>query len=148
MQNEKLARQRLRLLVLLTIFGIMALLFVWNFQVAVVRGKSMEPTFHENERLLVTRAYRIFGDIQLGDVVVFQRSGDLLIKRVVALPGETIPPEYSPVRPVLLTAEGRVPPGYLYVVGDNLAQSEDSRYFGPIALNWVIGKVVNNREKE
>lgn len=148
MQNEKLVRQRLRLLVLLTIFGIIALLFVWNFQVAVVRGKSMEPTFHENERLLITRAYWLFGEIQRGDVVVLQKSGDLLIKRVVALPGETIPPEYLPVRPVLLTADGRVPPGYLYVVGDNLPQSEDSRYFGPVALNWVIGKVVNNREKE
>jgi len=148
MQNEKSARQRLRLLVLLTIFGAVALLFVWNFQVAVVRGKSMEPTFLENERLLITRAYWLFGDIQKGDVVVIQKSGDLLIKRVVALPGETIPPEYTPVRPIMLTEDERVPAGYIYVVGDNLPQSEDSRYFGPVAINWVIGKVVNNREKE
>jgi signal peptidase I len=148
MQDEKRARQQIRLLILLTIFGIMALMFVINFQMAVVRGKSMEPTFHENDRLLITRAYWLFGDIQKGDVVVFQKEGDLLIKRVIALQGETIPPEYAPVRPVLLTEDRRVPPGYVYVVGDNLAQSEDSRYFGPLSMNWVIGKVVNNREKE
>jgi len=72
-----------RSLVLLTIFGLLALFFALNFRIVVVNGPSMEPTYKNGDRLLMTTAYWLFGEIQKGDVVVVVRpSGELLIKRV------------------------------------------------------------------
>lgn len=137
-------RNYFRLLVLLMIFGLLAVIFVLNFQVAVVSGKSMEPTYHDRERLLITTAYWLFGPIQAGDIVVIRREGDLLIKRVAALPGEPIPDAggfYAPYEQAV------VPEKYIYVLGDNREHSEDSRSFGPVPIDQVIGKATIRREK-
>ncbi|MCS7273516.1 MAG: signal peptidase I [Fimbriimonadales bacterium] len=130
-----------RALVLLTIFGLLALFFALNFRIVVVNGPSMEPTYKDGDRLLMTNAYWLFGEIRKGDVVVIIRpKGDLLIKRVVALAGEPIPKRYW--TPLVYMMGGRVPEGHIFVVGDNLAQSEDSRHIGAIPLSWVQGKIV------
>ncbi|MFN3691164.1 MAG: S26 family signal peptidase, partial [Fimbriimonadales bacterium] len=62
-----------RSLILLTIFGLLALFFALNFRVVVVSGPSMEPTYRSGDRLLMTSAYWLFGPIQKGDVVVIVR---------------------------------------------------------------------------
>lgn len=114
----------------LFVFLIIAFLYQSFFTLSVVRGKSMEPTFHDGQVVLVGKGGLLFGPLERGDVVVFTRNGELLVKRVVALPYETAP-------------DGtRVPANHIYVVGDNLEVSEDSRTFGPIPLNSVIGKVL------
>lgn len=139
-----------RLGILGFLFLLLALFFGKNFQVVVVQGKSMEPTFHDQQVVIVTRTYWLFGPIERGDVVVIRRGEELLIKRVVALPGDEIPPEYLP-DPESLPDPGiarKVKPGHLYVVGDNLEHSEDSRTLGPIPFEEIVGKVPGARREE
>jgi signal peptidase I len=131
-KTEQTAQQQrwLRQAVALFVFLIIAFLYHSFFTLSVVRGKSMEPTFHDGQVILVGKGGLLFGPLKHGDVVVFTRNGQLLVKRVVALPYETAP-------------DGtRVPANHIYVVGDNLEVSEDSRAFGPIPLSSVIGKVL------
>ncbi|MCS7209591.1 MAG: signal peptidase I [Fimbriimonadales bacterium] len=130
-----------RSFVLLTVFGMLALFFALNFRIVVVNGPSMEPTYKHGDRLLMTSAYWLFGAIQKGDVVVIVRpNGALLIKRVVALAGEPVPPKYW--SPLVQMMGGRVPERHIFVVGDNLERSEDSRQIGAIPLSHVQGKIV------
>ncbi len=136
-----------RSLLLLTLFGLLALFFALNFRIVVVNGPSMEPTYRNGDRLLMTTAYWLFGPIKRGDVVVIIRpNGDLLIKRVVAMAGEPIPDRYW--SPLVYMMGGRVPEGHIFVVGDNLARSEDSRHLGAIPLSWVQGKIVGGWREE
>ncbi len=131
-KTEQTAKQQrwLRQAVALFVFLIIAFLYHSFFTLSVVRGKSMEPTFHDGQVILVGKGGLLFGPLKHGDVVVFTHDGQLLVKRVVALPYETAP-------------DGtRVPANHIYVVGDNLEVSEDSRTFGPIPLSSVIGKVL------
>lgn len=142
--ERRRALRTTRSLILLTIFGLLALFFALNFRIVVVTGPSMEPTYKSGDRLLMTTAYWLFGDIQRGDVVVIIRpNGELLIKRVVAFAGERVPEKYW--TPLVYMMGGQVPEGHIFVVGDNLARSEDSRQIGAIPLSYVQGKIVGGR---
>ncbi|MCX7924609.1 MAG: signal peptidase I [Fimbriimonadales bacterium] len=146
MMEQRRNTRATRSLILLTIFGLLALFFALNFRVVVVSGPSMEPTYKNGDRLLMTTAYWLFGPIQKGDVVVIVRpKGELLIKRVVALAGEQVPRRYW--SPLVYMMGGRVPEGHLFVVGDNLERSEDSRQLGAIPLSYVQGKIVGGRRE-
>lgn len=130
---------------LLLILGL-ALFMFFNFKTVMVTGYSMEPTYHNRERVLVSRAYWLIGGIKRKDVIVFRSpTGEEVIKRVYGLPGDVIdylnvPDEWS-----LGEGEYRVPEGTYYVIGDNRQNSEDSRKFGPIKQSEVLGKVVSQR---
>lgn len=129
-EQARTQRRWLRQAVALFVFLIIAFLYHSFFTLSVVKGKSMEPTFHDGQVVLVGKGGLLFGPLKRGDVVVFTRNGQLLVKRVVALPYETAP-------------DGtRVPANHVYVVGDNLEVSEDSRAFGPIPLSSIVGKVL------
>jgi signal peptidase I len=109
--------------------------------VTVVRGPSMQPTYHDGERLIARR--RRWAIPRRGDVVVFRNprpagipgssEGPLLIKRVGAVPHEAAPAG--------MTAD-HVPAGHLVLLGDNPAQSLDSRQLGFIPVDNVVATVV------
>jgi signal peptidase I len=124
-----------------------------------VDGLSMEPRVHAGEIVLInTLAYR-FGDIERGDVVAFRHAApnpETYIKRVVGLPGERVA-----VRDGVVSIDGRVlpepyvryrdrrsapavvvPPHAYYVLGDNRAESDDSRNWGPLQRQDVVGKAL------
>jgi len=123
-----------------------------------VTGASMEPTLHNHDRYLLDRFYYRFGGIQYDDVVVLSHDGGEIIKRVKGLPGDhlqmyvlsdggrmpvvnlTRHPEARRRDPVWAN-EVVVPPNTLYVVGDNLIVSEDSRRFGPAPDTELVGLV-------
>jgi signal peptidase I len=136
--------------VVLTGFGVFLLfvlafaVFFWaNFHTVVVRGESMEPTLDPGQRVLVSKAYWLVGPIDRSDVVVLQEEGgEVLIKRVVGLPGDKVDFALVPRSWRLAQGEYHVPEDSLYVVGDNRPVSQDSRDFGPFAPDDVIGKVV------
>lgn len=121
-------------------------LFFWaNFHTVIIRGNSMEPTFYTGERLLVSDAYWLVGDIKKNDIVVLDLPDkhEVIIKRVYGLPGDEIDLNLGPKEGYSLT-DGPlvVPDGKLWVIGDNMPVSEDSRELGPLDLDHVIGKVI------
>lgn len=118
----------------------------------------MEPNLHTDQRLVVEKvSYRFHGP-QRYDIVVLKlpsQGDDLLIKRVIGLPGETVEIRDGQVYingelldEAFLEAEtqpGRsgqvtVPPLHVYVLGDNRNHSNDSRSFGPVAIENIVGR--------
>lgn len=130
-------------LALLMILGI-AVFYFLNFKTVVVSGQSMEPTFFSGRRLLASSAYWLIGGLKRNDIVVIKSedSHEYIIKRLYRLEGEkvdwlNVPDDWS-----LTRGEYVVPKGHVFVLGDNRAVSEDSRKFGAVRLERVIGKVV------
>ncbi|MGE5578784.1 MAG: signal peptidase I [Bacillota bacterium] len=125
----------------------------------VVNGPSMEPTLWTGERLFISKlAYR-FGQPKRGDIVMFRyplNPEKDYVKRVVAIPGDTVEMRMGRVYingqqvsepfvqfPGLYNMSPQVvPAGSVFVMGDNRANSEDSRAFGPVKLSLVRGKAV------
>ena len=153
--------------------GIALLVRGFLLQQFYISGPSMESTMFQDNRVLVNKlSYRLH-DIRRGDVVVFDRittdgeviQHDDLIKRVIALPGETIeihecvvyidgkelPEPYLndyDVQQANLEDRCRVPElepikvseDHIFVMGDNRPQSFDSRMFGEIETELVVGR--------
>jgi signal peptidase I len=147
------------------------LLRAFAFQAFFIPSSSMVPTLGVYDRILVQKAFFSWRDVREGDIVVFSQpppdhcgpDGDL-VKRVIALPGQTIYSSGSSIYvngrllaepylphddPLGLPIPGasrqhpyRVPPGEFYMLGDNRAISCDSRYWGPVKGSAIIGKVV------
>jgi signal peptidase I len=127
-----------------------------------IEGESMAPTFHDGGRVILNGAYRFVGPHH-GDVVVFHppySSDKPYIKRVIALAGEEVDIHDGAVyidgerldEPYLdgaVTTCGSmphcrlvVPDGMVYVLGDNRPHSSDSRVFGPIDEDEIVGEVL------
>ncbi len=122
-----------------------------------VLGYSMVPTFRGGEYILVWRLAYWTRLPERGDIVVFrpENSDQEYIKRVIGLPGEEVlvqngrvfingQPLDEPYIPERPRYEGywRVPPGHVFVLGDNRNHSTDSHVFGPIPMDRIIGKAV------
>jgi signal peptidase I len=111
--------------------------------VVAVSGPSMQPTFPDGARLLARRHRR--GPLRAGQVVVLRNprppgvpgssASPWLIKRVVAVAGEPAPPGVP---------GAVVPAGHVAVLGDNAAQSLDSRHLGCIPGTQVVAVVVRS----
>ena len=131
-----------------------------------VKGASMEPNFHDYEYLIIDELTYRFNEPQRGDVVVFRYPLDraqFFIKRVVGLPGETITigngqvyitsaddnshtPLFEPyLAPATRTSGDAVfslgSDEYL-LLGDNRGSSLDSRYFGPVKSDDIVGRTL------
>jgi signal peptidase I len=129
----------------LVLLGLSVFLY-FNFTTVAVSGESMSPTFKDGERLLACRAYWLIGPVQRKDVVVLddpQKDGGRIIKRVLALGGDTVDLKNVPMDWSIADGPYKVPKGYAYVIGDNYGASEDSRKFGPVPLTQIEAKVVH-----
>ena len=129
-----------------------------------VKGASMEPNFQDHEYLIINQLGYRLGEPSRGDAVVFRYPFDTrqyFIKRVIGLPGETvtisagtvtISNAQHPNGVVLLESylasnvdtvgEVRVELGLdeYYVLGDNRQSSLDSRAFGPVKRDLIVGE--------
>ena len=142
--------------------GVVVLLLGMKLLVAEpfsVPARSMAPTLQPGDHVLVNKlAYRT-GDPRRGDLAVVKapRTGELLLKRVVGVGGDEVEIRDG-VLYVNRRAERepyvdhhtidsvyfgpvRVPAGRLFVLGDNRANSDDSRQLGPVAERDAIGRV-------
>lgn len=125
------------------------------FPVAMVDGNSMLPTYRSGEYLVVNRLWRHMGGLRRGDVVVFRHGADVLVKRVGYLAGDLIARDetraYGAVqdlfdRPAAGPADGlKVPAGCMVALGDNRPESDDSRAFGPVPVEDLLGPVLMAR---
>ena len=130
-------------------------------QAFYIPSSSMEPTLEVGDRVLVNKLSYDLHDVNRGDLVVFERpdgtEGDIkdLIKRVIGLPGETVE-----IRDGTVVIDGRVldepylaeeeilaefapvevPEDHVFVMGDNRDDSRDSRIFGPIPADSIVGR--------
>jgi len=160
------------LVVLVCALGLALLLKAFLVEVFVIPSGSMEPTLMVDNRVVVYKlGYRLH-DVNRGDVVVFDNPGqgpgiDDLIKRVVALEGETFEIRDGRVHidgtrleePYLTDGEltfpkaaipgcendadslrCEVPEGKVFVLGDSREDSRDSRFFGPVDVDDVVGR--------
>jgi signal peptidase I len=126
----------------------------------VIPSSSMEDTLQIGDSVLVNKLVYRFEDPKPGDVVVFVSPEDDrtdFIKRVIAVGGQTVdirdgtvyvdgkaryepyvntryPDEYVSDAPV------RVPPRMVFVMGDNRANSRDSRFIGPQPVSKILGR--------
>ena len=142
-----------------TVIPAVAIALVINLflaQATQVLGQSMEPNLHSAQRVVVEKVtYRFFHGPRRGDIVVLDLPGqtDMLIKRVVGLPGETIEVRGGEVHidrkrleePWTINLGGgdygpmTIPPLHIFVLGDNRGASNDSRGFGPVLIEHTVG---------
>ena len=117
------------------------------YTMQTVGGPSMYPTYPTNKgTAFADRRARLGHDLAIGDIVQFKHPNlphSYGIKRVVGLPGDYVCRD--PAFGVVVGEEGemlRVPEGHMWVVGDNLGLSRDSRWFGAVPLGLVVGRSV------
>ncbi|GFH26781.1 mitochondrial inner membrane signal peptidase, partial [Haematococcus lacustris] len=109
-----------------------------------VSGPSMFPTFSGHNDIVVVDALTpIFNGVQAGDVVICVRPVDPsehIIKRVVAVAGDEVvlypDKDHAHIRRV------KVPVGHVWIQGDNLLHSLDSRVYGPVPAALLRGRVL------
>ena len=164
-------RRILRRIVRLSIEGVLLVLLLSLFIVRFpqVEGRSMEPAIERGNHVLInTLAYEIrFGPIVVrqtaigrDDIIAFERrqpdEPKLFLKRVIGLGGDVVAINDGVVmvnnvplnlnHPIIADQSKMpaaiVPTGTVFVIGDNRADSDDSRSFGPVPVSSVVGKAV------
>lgn len=139
---------------------VLVILTGFFYSPAVVDGASMEPTFSNGDPVLIEH-FR--GEYATGDVIIIQVDGELLIKRLIAVPGDhlvldesgvylngTLIETFLPKRydsgigdfVPYFTYSGILPENTYFVLGDNRTNSTDSRVFGLVSAPDVLGLVV------
>ena len=153
--------------ILAACIGISAALFVRFFILETVKidGSSMEPTFQNEDIILMEKvSYRFHSPIR-NDIVIVDIGDKTIIKRVVGMPGDKLKIEdgvlyrneekveepYIQEKMVSDIQELTVPLHHVFVMGDNRNNSSDSRVYGAFDENQIQGRVMvevkNNRGK-
>jgi signal peptidase I len=136
-----------------------ALIITFLYQPVRVEGTSMLPRLEDSDRLFINKFVYHFTAIERGDVVVFHYPRDpekSYIKRVIALPGDTLRIDHGSVyvngtlvrepyvprvyRDNRSVAEMVIPADSYYMMGDHRSISSDSRDFGPVDRSLIYGK--------
>lgn len=154
-------RDNLRILAIALVVAIFLRIFV--AEPRFIPSNSMEPTLHVGDRLLVDKVTTRLHPPHVGDIIVFApppqlreygyRGDQAFIKRVIATPGETVTvtdhlvyvdgqaltETYTLESPDYLMGSITVPPGGLFVMGDNRNDSNDSHVWGILPETNVIG---------
>lgn len=157
-------RERTLILAAMLFWSVLATLFIRHFvfESTEVVGVSMSPTLQPGKRLLINRTALLFRSPKRGEIVAFTTPGDpdCSVKRVMALPGESIQIKGGRVlvngraldepylAPEIRTGPGAigtniyvVAPDCYFVLGDNRARSADSRAFGAIGAHDLVGTI-------
>jgi len=140
-------------------------IYLFVMQPNQVKGASMDPTFNSGDYIFTSKVTYKVRSYHRGDVVVFKSPGNPdidYIKRIIGLPGDMVMVKDGEVyvngtqlSEGYISAktnvwEGgyskdgiatKVPTGMLFVMGDNRPRSSDSREFGPITQESIIGQV-------
>jgi signal peptidase I len=123
-----------------------------------VDGSSMAPTLHSGELVIVSKLHYQLGEPRPGDVIVFHLPQDPeqeYIKRVIGVAGDRVEISDGQVwvngqrldepyiaHPAVYDGSWTVAEEALFVLGDNRNNSSDSRQWGPVPLDFVVGKAL------
>ena len=155
--GARLLREVLEVAVLTLLLFVAVRMFVQNYR---VDGPSMQPTLHTSEYILVDKVEYFLHSPQRGDIIVFQappNPSEAYVKRVIGVPGDTVTVALDGTITVNgvqlnepyvaeLAAENtkaqtwHVGPDQYFVLGDNRANSSDSRSWGLVPRHNIIGK--------
>jgi signal peptidase I len=167
-KDKREAFEWLKALAIAVIIAIVIRSFI--FTNYIVEGQSMMPTLQDGNRLIVNKIDYDITKPHRFDIIVFHATPtDDYVKRVIGLPGDTIEykndvlyingkkvdePYLKPYKEQLvsglltenftlkeITGVERVPKGKVFVMGDNRRNSVDSRRFGFVDMNQIVGKV-------
>ena len=151
----------LEFLIILAVAFVLVFGFVRPFvlEAFYIPSESMVPTLEVGDRVFVNKFIYRFSEPERGDIVVFESVNggeEDLIKRVVALPGDTVAvsgnvlsvngePQSEPylnreIPDGSFFGPSRVSDGEVFVMGDNRANSADSRVFGPLPVENIEGE--------
>jgi signal peptidase I len=147
-----------RLLTALKVGAVLLVVYGLVFNFSVVRGSSMSPGIHDGDRILVNHLTYLLQSVQRGDIVVLRYPLDPsldYIKRVIGLPGdlvrihggfvsvngEVLEEPYIAQQDRRGDMAVRVEPEHYFVMGDNRPHSSDSREFGQVPRENLVGKV-------
>ena len=141
--------------------AIAVVVIVFLYQPVKVEGTSMMPWLHDQERIFVNKFVYRFEEIRQGDIVVFRFPLDpnkSYIKRVVGLPGDEVelirgrlfidgrrvdePYIREEFQDASTYSATKVPAGHYYVLGDHRNTSNDSRTWGTVPREYIVGKAV------
>ncbi|KAI3495592.1 hypothetical protein L1887_37937 [Cichorium endivia] len=114
------------------------------FSTALVHGPSMLPTFNLNgEIVLLDRISTRYGKVGPGDVIIIRSPESprkVVTKRIIGMEGDSVTyvvdPQNSDITKTIV-----VPKGHIWVEGDNIYNTYDSRNFGPVPYGLLQGKV-------
>lgn len=156
----RLVREVAETVILTSLLFLLVHMAVQNFD---INGHSMEPTLHNNELILVNKWAYLFQSPERGNVIVFvappQPSEDY-IKRIIGLPGDIISIQGTKVtvdgktlnesyvsplnqgNPYPSFTDMRIPANAYFVLGDNRAGSSDSRDWGCVPRQNIIGQAI------
>ena len=136
------------------VITIILVLLVKKFVVSPIKvnGTSMMTTLHDGDIMILNIIDYKFNDIERFDIVVVKEKNELIIKRVIALPGEKVTYKDNKLYindKLVKDKYGngftnnfnyKIPKGTYFVLGDNRENSMDSRVFGPFKRKDIIGK--------
>ncbi len=148
---------------LITLFIVLPIR-IYIAQPFIVSGSSMDPTFKDGEYLIIDEISYRFENPDRGDVIVFRYPQDttkFFIKRIIGLPGETVNIKDSTItieeangtstsftldesylsHPTWSTTRIKLSDEEYFVMGDNRPASSDSRIWGPLDEDLIIGRV-------
>jgi signal peptidase I len=151
-------RRRTKILCwVLAVVGVLFLLSRFVAKPCVIVGESMSPTLRSWDLCLMQRVYHY--QPRRADVVMFRTADDPpihFIKRVIALPGETVAvshgvvqlngsslaESYTTINSDWQMSSTNVPPDRVFVIGDNRAEGGTETWYGFVATRLVIGKLI------